>query len=472
MQTVSSNTAQADRLAWVVDDDASIAWVLEKALAKASFRVQRFKSAEAVLSALADGAKIPPDVLLTDIRMAGMSGIELVDRLSGQAPELPVIIMTAFGDLDSAVEAYRHGAFEYLTKPFDVNEMVALVERAWQQGAEDEARQQADNTGRHMLGESAAIQEVFRIIGRLSNSEMSVLICGESGTGKELVAEAIYQNSPRSSKPLVAINTAAIPSELLEPELFGHEKGAFTGAYNRRVGRFEQADGGTLFLDEIGDMPTGLQTRLLRVLSEGRFYRVGGREEVKVDVRVIAATNQNLEALVSAGGFRNDLFHRLNVITINTPSLRQRKGDIALLINHFLARAASELGIEQKHCSAEVLQTMQHYSWPGNIRELENLVRRLTVLAPSTTIQLSDLPDGVTQNAGESNGWEEALEEYILEVLQQGDATLSNSVGNRFESILVKSALAHTGGHKQKAARLIGWGRNTLTRKLKQLSLD
>ena len=457
---------------WVVDDDVSMGWVLERALERAEYQVTRFESAETALAALKESPPGSPHVMLSDIRMGGMSGFDLIEALRPLRPDLPVIIMTAYGDLDSAVDAYRLGAFEYLTKPFDINEMLSLVERAWNQqtSVEDSDTQSAQQ--RAMIGEGPSMQEVFRLIGRLSASEMNVLIRGESGTGKELVASAIYQNSPRSDQPLVAINTAAIPAELLESELFGHEKGAFTGAHGRHVGRFEQADGGTLFLDEIGDMPAGLQTRLLRVLSEGRFYRVGGRDEVSVDVRVIAATNQNLEALVDEGRFRNDLFHRLNVISLQTPALRERREDIPHLVEHFLTRAAAEQGTESKQVAPGVLEALKRFDWPGNVRELENLVRRLTVLSPSRTIQLEDLPIEISGARSLDNGWEQQLANVAAEKLELGERRLMQSLGNRFEARLISVALHHTGGHKQRAAELLGWGRNTLTRKLKSLDVE
>ena len=450
-----------------MDDDASIAWVLEKALTRADFVVKRFDSGESAIDALRVMDSDRPDVMLSDIRMGGMDGFELIDRVNQLMPELPVIIMTAFGDLDSAVDAYKHGAFEYLTKPFDINEMVSLVERAWRQAGKRSGKASTPVRDTLMLGESASIQEVFRIIGRLSTSEMNVLIRGESGSGKELVAEAIYRSSPRADQPLVAINTAAIPGELLESELFGHEKGAFTGAHHRHIGRFEQANGGTLFLDEIGDMPAGLQTRLLRVLSEGRFYRVGGREEVSVDVRVIAATNQDLESMVETGIFRNDLFHRLNVISITTPPLRERRSDIPLLVEHFMSLAATETNVEPKQCSPEVMAALQNYRWPGNVRELENIVKRLTVLAPSNVIQIEDLPRDLVEVHTETDGWQKLLSNLVAQKLELGEKKLMQSLGSKFESTLIEVAMAHTHGHKQKAAELLGLGRNTLTRKLK-----
>ncbi len=457
---------------WVVDDDASIAWVLEKALTREGYAVARFESAGAMLAALERRPDSGPDVVLSDIRMEGMGGFELVDTLHDVAKGLPVIIMTAYGDLDSAVNAYRHGAFEYLTKPFDIREMLSLVERACHQGMTSGTNGDDDPRDRVMMGESAAMQEVFRIIGRLSSSDMNVLVRGESGTGKELVANAIHRNSPRADQPMIAINTAAIPSELLESELFGHEKGAFTGAHGRHIGRFEQADGGTLFLDEIGDMPAGLQTRLLRVLSEGRFYRVGGRDEIRVDVRVIAATNQDLEALVSTGAFRNDLFHRLNVIAIHTPPLRECRSDIPMLVTHFLRQAALELRLDVKQCSPEVLAVMQAYQWPGNVRELENMVRRLTVLAPSKVIQVADLPGEMLARETRDEGWVSALADTALDRLRGGEKRLAQSMGAQFETALIRAALTHSRGHKQKAAELLGWGRNTLTRKLRLRRLE
>ncbi len=457
---------------WVVDDDASIAWVLEKALTREGYAVERFESAGAMLAALERRPDSGPDVVLSDIRMEGMGGFELVDTLHDVAKGLPVIIMTAYGDLDSAVNAYRHGAFEYLTKPFDIREMLSLVERACHQGMTSGTNGDDDPRDRVMMGESAAMQEVFRIIGRLSSSDMNVLVRGESGTGKELVANAIHRNSPRADQPMIAINTAAIPSELLESELFGHEKGAFTGAHGRHIGRFEQADGGTLFLDEIGDMPAGLQTRLLRVLSEGRFYRVGGRDEIRVDVRVIAATNQDLEALVTTGAFRNDLFHRLNVIAIHTPPLRECRSDIPMLVTHFLRQAALELRLDVKQCSPEVLAVMQAYQWPGNVRELENMVRRLTVLAPSKVIQVADLPGEMLARETRDEGWVSALADTALDRLRGGEKRLAQSMGAQFETALIRAALTHSRGHKQKAAELLGWGRNTLTRKLRLRRLE
>ncbi len=463
---------------WIVDDDQSIRWVLEKALAKAGHRVRSFERAQEVLAALERDRR--PDALLSDIRMPGMDGLELLKRVHGDDPDLPVIVITAHSDLDSAVSAYQGGAFEYLPKPFDIGEAVSLVERAVQTAR---ARRRRETETRptpapEIIGESPAMQEVFRAIGRLSRSHVSVLINGESGTGKELVARALHRHSPRADKPFIALNTAAIPKELLESELFGHEKGAFTGAQSLRRGRFEQADGGTLFLDEIGDMPPELQTRLLRVLAEGEFYRVGGHEPVRVDVRVIAATHQDLEERVRAGLFREDLFHRLNVIRLRLPALRERREDIPLLMRHFLARAAEELKVEPKQLTPETERYLQTLPWPGNVRQLENLSRWLTVMAAGREITLEDLPpelrEGGEAPRGEEGGedWARSLRRWAERRLALGEAGLLDQVVPEVERILIESALNHTGGRRQEAARLLGWGRNTLTRKLKELGLE
>ncbi|MEA3291296.1 MAG: nitrogen regulation protein NR(I) [Pseudomonadota bacterium] len=455
---------------WVVDDDASICWVLEKAFTKAGFSVRSFNRGEKVLQAL---DKEQPDVMVSDIRMPGISGLELLEQLGDLAPTLPVVIMTAHSDLDSAVASYKQGAFEYLPKPFDVKAAVELVTRALEQQGGGVDSGERPRPPEAMLGAAPAMQEVFRVIGRLSSSDMSVLVRGESGTGKELVARALYENSPRANKPFIAINTAAIPKELLESELFGHEKGAFTGAHARHAGRFEQADGGTLFLDEIGDMPAELQTRLLRVLSEGRFYRVGGRQQIEVDVRVIAATNQDLEARVESDRFRIDLFHRLNVIGVDLPPLRERPEDIPLLTRRFLERAAAQLQVDAKQLSPEVEAVFERYRWPGNVRELENLCQRLTVMAPGQRIDGSDLPPGMVGSTGESKArsWEDALRQDARKRLGRGERMLLQSMGPAFERVLLKAALEFTGGHKQAAAKALGWGRNTLTRKMKELGV-
>ena len=457
---------------WVVDDDASIRWVLEKALSNAGFKATLFDNADDVLKCV---RREQPDVIITDIRMPGTSGLEMLEVLGSDAPDLPVIVMTAHSDLDSAVSAYQGGAFEYLPKPFDLEEAVALVGRALQKKALEDTGPKVSKRDSEIIGEAPAMQTVFRVIGRLSGSQMNVLISGESGTGKELVARAIYRNSPRSAKPFVAINTAAIPAELLESELFGHEKGAFTGAQEQRRGRFEQASGGTLFLDEIGDMPLELQTRLLRVLSDGTFFRVGGHKELTADVRVVAATNQDLGTRVAEGRFREDLFHRLNVIGITLPPLRERREDIPALAEAFLYKAATELEVEPKRLDSSTLQVLCEALWPGNVRELENLCRRLTVLAPGATVTTVDLPSDVsTQSVApeSSQNWQRLLQEAAAERFARGQKDVLSELGPDFERVLLRTALGFTGGRKQEAARWIGWGRNTLTRKLKELDVD
>jgi two-component system nitrogen regulation response regulator GlnG len=458
---------------WLVDDDASIRWVLERALRSASMRPRCFESAEPALEALHDER---PDVLLTDIRMPGQSGLELAREVRAAQPTLPVIVMTAHADLDNAVSAYASGAFEYLPKPFDIDQAVDLVRRAAASVPSAESRSIAPAVMPDLLGQAPAMQQVFRAIGRLSRSSATVLITGESGTGKELVARALHQHSPRAERKFVALNTSAIPSELLESELFGHEKGAFTGADAQRRGRFEQADGGTLFLDEIGDMPTALQTRLLRVLAEGEFYRVGGQLPIKVDVRVIAATHQDLQARVSSGAFREDLYHRLNVIHIPLPPLRERREDVSMLLSHYLRQAAIELKVEAKSLTADAEKALMDYHWPGNVRELVNVCRRLTVLAPGRQVQTKDLPAEFQSGAGTSpetyDGWLQRLQTWADTHLAQEGAPLLDVAGPQFERVLATAALKRTQGHRQDAARLIGWGRNTLTRKLKELGFD
>ncbi|MCW8943190.1 MAG: nitrogen regulation protein NR(I) [Sedimenticola sp.] len=458
---------------WVIDDDRSIRWVLEKAFEKAGMSVRCFPSAEGVLDSLLQDQ---PDVIVSDIRMPGMDGLSLLERINEVYPNLPVIIMTAHSDLDSAVAAFHGGAFEYLPKPFDVDEAVEQVSRACRksrsaiQQTEDEIEASPE-----IIGEAPAMQEVFRAIGRLARSNITVLINGESGTGKELVAQALHRHSPRAKQPFIALNMAAIPRDLMESELFGHERGAFTGAQGRRTGRFEQADGGTLFLDEIGDMPPELQTRLLRVLADGEFYRVGGHEPVKVDVRIIAATHQNLEQLVKEGRFREDLFHRLNVIRIHIPSLRERQEDIGLLMRYFLTLAADELGVESKTLLPETLASLEHMSWPGNVRQLENTARWLTVMASSQEVHIKDLPPELleTDEPKEQGGdWQAALRNWARKRLQQGHEALLDEATPAFETIMIESALEQTGGRKQDAAKLLGWGRNTLTRKIKELGLE
>jgi two-component system nitrogen regulation response regulator GlnG len=458
---------------WVVDDDQSVRWVLEKALKQADMETRSFERAEHVLEALDDGA---PDVLITDVRMPGMSGIALLERLRSTSPELPIIVITAHSDLENAVAAYKGGAFEYLPKPFDIDEAVELVRKAARaNGADGDAAATPDDAMASMIGQAPAMQEVFRSIGRLAGSSMTVLITGESGTGKELVARALHDHSPRADKPFVALNTSAIASELLESELFGHEKGAFTGADARRVGRFEQADGGTLFLDEIGDMSPALQTRLLRVLAESEFYRVGGQTPIRVDVRVIAATNQDLARAVKESRFREDLYHRLNVIRINTPPLRQRREDIPALLRHYLAEAGEELGARPKKIDADALAALQAFDWPGNVRQLVNAARRLTVTAPGTVITAEDIPSDLGGSGASGQGatdWTRMLASWAERQLQTGQTPLLDSALPEFEKTLIEMALARTNGHRQEAARLLGWGRNTLTRKIKALHLD
>jgi two-component system nitrogen regulation response regulator GlnG len=459
---------------WIVDDDQSVRWVLEKALRQADMRTQSFERAEHLLDALTDAR---PDVLITDVRMPGMSGIALLERLRSECPGLPIIVITAHSDLENAVAAYRGGAFEYLPKPFDIDEAIELVQKAARQNGFASARESEDREQLpSLIGQAPAMQEVFRSIGRLAGSSMTVLITGESGTGKELVARALHEHSPRAERPFVALNTSAIASELLESELFGHEKGAFTGADARRVGRFEQADGGTLFLDEIGDMSPALQTRLLRVLAESEFYRVGGQQSIKVNVRVIAATNQDLARAVKESRFREDLYHRLNVIRINTPPLRARRGDIPLLFNYYLAAAAKELDTPVKSIDADALDLLQGYDWPGNVRQLVNATRRLSVTAPGAVITTEDIPidiGGGERSRQALQDWTRSLAAWAQKQLSSRSAgPLLDAALPEFEKTLIRIALSQTNGHRQDAAKLLGWGRNTLTRKMKALNLD
>ncbi|AOW76957.1 nitrogen regulation protein NR(I) [Colwellia sp. PAMC 20917] len=462
---------------WIVDDDSSIRWVLEKALSGANISVASFEKPEDLLIALEHQQ---PEIIISDIKMPNIDGMTLLSRVSEHFPNLPVIIMTAHSDLDSAVNAYQGGAFEYLPKPFDTDEAISLTRRALTHAREQSAKRKhsivaPDPVG--IIGAAPAMQEVFRAIGRLSRSSISVLINGESGTGKELVAHALHTHSPRSNAPFIPLNMAAIPKDLIESELFGHEKGAFTGANAVRQGRFEQAHKGTLFLDEIGDMPLDIQTRLLRVLADGQFYRVGGHSPIKVDVRIIAATHQNLEVQVSNGDFREDLFHRLNVIRIQLPSLRERKEDIEQLINHFLHLAAKELEVEQKTLHKATLNYLQQCAWPGNVRQLENICRYLTVMASGKEIILDDLPSELAENTSltnptaEASSWPVALQEWVDEQLAKGNNNIIDTALPEFEKILLERALHYTQGRKQEAAKKLGWGRNTLTRKLKELNM-
>jgi two-component system nitrogen regulation response regulator GlnG len=509
---------------WVVDDDASIRWVLEKALGRAHLPVRLFESASDAMRALQEDT---PQVLVSDIRMPGDSGLELLEKVKARLPDLPVIIMTGFSDLDSAVNAFQGGAFEYLPKPFDIDEATALIQRAVKESAGDAvARPSAVEVPLEMLGQAPAMQEVFRAIGRLSQSSATVLITGESGSGKELVANALHRHSPRADKPFVALNTAAIPHDLLESELFGHERGSFTGAQATRKGRFEQADGGTLFLDEIGDMPLDLQTRLLRVLSDGQYYRVGGQQALKANVRVIAATHQDLEQRVAQGRFREDLFHRLNVIRLRLPALRERREDIPGLVQHFLMRSAKSLSVESKQLSTEALALVQQHPFPGNVRQLENLCHWITVMAPSHVVAAADLPPefrgtgpvvsgastaarpsaeashavgpvvngtgahGASVNGASVNGsnghgldqtavpaggdWRDLLRAELVAAIRSGqdDGQLFDRLSGDFERVVYGTALEKTRGKRLEAASLLGVGRNTITRKIQELSLE
>jgi two-component system nitrogen regulation response regulator GlnG len=460
---------------WIVDDDQSVRWVLEKALKQAEFTPRSFERAEHLMEAMEHSQ---PDVLITDVRMPGLSGIALLERLSRHFPDLPVIVMTAHSDLDNAVAAYQGGAFEYLPKPFDLDEVVALVSKAARQNGRGISVGTADAPGGipTLIGKAPAMQEVFRSIGRLARSSMTVLITGESGTGKELVARALHEHSPRAGKSFVALNTSAIASELLESELFGHERGAFTGADARRIGRFEQADGGTLFLDEIGDMSPALQTRLLRVLAESEFYRVGGQTSITVDVRVIAATNQDLARAVIEGRFREDLFHRLNVMRINTPPLRHRRQDIPLLLKHYLVEAGRELEAPPKSLNADALEILEAYDWPGNVRQLVNATRRLTVTAPGGVITAADIGEdfgGKSSARGALQEWTRSLEHWAEQALASGKpGPLLDIAVPEVERTLIRAALKRAGGHRQAAARLLGCGRNTLTRKMRSLNIE
>ncbi len=495
---------------WIVDDDDSIRWVLEKALARENLATRSFTNARDAMNALQSDT---PQVLVSDIRMHGASGLELLQTVKAKYPGLPVIIMTAFSDLESAVAAFQGGAFEYLAKPFDLDKAVELIRRALDESLRESSVEQSISETPEILGQAPAMQDVFRAIGRLSQSNVTVLITGESGSGKELVARALHKHSPRASQPFIALNTAAIPKDLLESELFGHERGAFTGAQTTRRGRFEQAEGGTLFLDEIGDMPFDLQTRLLRVLSDGHFYRVGGHQPMKANVRVIAATHQNLETRVKDGLFREDLYHRLNVIRLRLPSLRERREDIPLLTKYFLNQSAKQLGVDVKRMSEPALQFLSSLDFPGNVRQLENLCNWITVMAPGQTVEVPDLPQDLVPgtvsvahvapvgNVGEMHGrnpehlpgtltpmngstypekpvyrsgesWVSLLEAEATAMLAEGQSEVIDKLGRCFESVVIKAALRHTHGRKNDAAIRLGIGRNTITRKIQELGID
>ncbi|WP_374358250.1 nitrogen regulation protein NR(I) [Pseudoduganella danionis] len=492
---------------WIVDDDESIRWVLEKALARENLATKSFANARDAIAALEFET---PQVLVSDIRMPGDSGLDLLQRVKARYPGLPVIIITAFSDLDSAVAAFQGGAFEYLAKPFDIDKAVELIRRALDESLRETSVESGPAETPEILGQAPAMQEVFRAIGRLSQSNVTVLITGESGSGKELVARALHKHSPRATQPFIALNTAAIPKDLLESELFGHERGAFTGAQTSRRGRFEQAEGGTLFLDEIGDMPFDLQTRLLRVLSDGHFYRVGGHQPLKANVRVITATHQNLEQRVREGLFREDLYHRLNVIRLRLPSLRERREDIPILVRHFLVQSAKQLGVEAKRMSDATLQFLCGLDLPGNVRQLENLCNWITVMAPGQTVEIKDLPLELTQEqqggsaalavastassepytmpashgtvhvlpgsealpASGPDAWLALLEAQAASMLSAGQQEVMAVLGRQFESSLIRTALKHTHGRKNDAAVRLGIGRNTITRKIAELGID
>ncbi len=457
---------------WIIDDDRSIRWVLEKSLARADIDFESFPTADDALRALGHNL---PQVVVSDIRMPGSSGLDFLQKLHLNHPLIPVIIMTAYSDLESAVSAFQGGAFEYLPKPFDINHAVDLIRRALEQSRRKTTDVVQVEVAADILGHAPAMQEVFRTIGRLSQSHATVLINGESGTGKELVARALHRHSPRADKPFIAINTAAIPKDLLESELFGHERGSFTGAAAMRHGRFEQAEGGTLFLDEIGDMPSELQTRLLRVLSDGNYYRVGGHQPIKANVRIITATHQNLEERVKLGLFREDLFHRLNVIRLRLPPLRERREDIPLLACHFLQKSAQDLEVDQKQFSTAALQHLGAQEFPGNVRQLENLCHWLTVMTPSQVIEIADLPAEWRSDTAESakpGDWSTMLANHVEMALQRGDESIMDDLVAQFERTLILQALHHSNGRRIEAATLLGIGRNTLTRKIQELNLE
>ncbi len=467
-------------IVWVVDDDASIRWVIEAALEDKPYNVKIFDSP---LMALKAYDEFPPSAILSDVRMPDMDGLTFMEAVHELDKKIPVIIMTAHADLDTAVKSYQSRAFEYLPKPFDIDEATGLVDRAvrrYQSGGAKRTRKsnKAEKQPLNIIGAAPAMQEVFRVLGRVSQLDVTVLINGETGTGKELVAKALHELSPRSEEPFVALNTAAIPRELLESELFGHEKGSFTGAHSQRVGRFEEANGGTLFLDEIGDMPVDLQTRLLRVLNDGSFYRVGGKTPIKTNVRVVAATHQNMEQLVREGKFREDLLYRLNIIRIKVPALRERSEDVPLLLRFYLEKEAKALGLEEKLLSKEVTKFLSSLPWPGNVRQLRSLCTWLTIMAPDKTVYMEDLPlelqnppEEYCESAADDD-WERPLRKWAEAFIKSGREGLHTSAEQIFEKVLIDVAMKATGNHRQKAAVLLGWGRNTLTRKTQALGMD
>ncbi len=457
---------------WILDDDKSIRWVFEKALARVEFSFKTFSNTADALKTLETEQ---PQVIVSDIRMPGGSGLDFLTEVKERYPDIPVIIMTAYSDLESAVAAFQNGAFEYLAKPFDVDQALDVIKRAVDETLRQEVTSTVLEETPEIIGQAPAMQEVFRAIGRLSRSHATVLINGESGSGKELVASALHKHSPRADSPFIAINTAAIPKDLLESELFGHERGAFTGAQAARRGRFEQADNGTLFLDEIGDMPADLQTRLLRVLSDGQFYRVGGHQPIKVNVRVIAATHQDLEERVKLGLFREDLFHRLNVIRLRLPALRERREDVPLLAKHFLHQSASNLGVEAKVLSEDALKFLAAVNWSGNVRQLENVCHWLTVMAPGQNIDVADLPPELKETTAKStsdNAWQDILAQEVADSLNRGETSILEALTKEFERVMIQKALQHTGGRRIEAANQLGMGRNTLTRKIQELGID
>ena len=461
---------------WIIDDEESIRTICTSAL-EDLFKIEAFSSASQALLAL-NSSK--PDLIITDIKMPGMSGLEFLDKVSEKYPDLPTIIITAHANMDNALSAYKGGAFEYLTKPFDINEIRKLVIKATKT-KKTNLQEGLEESKSNIVGKAGSMQEVFKAIGKISKTDITVLIRGESGTGKELIAQSVHANSSRNNKPFIAINVAAIPHELLESELFGHEKGSFTGAQSQRIGRFEQALGGTLFLDEIGDMHPELQTRLLRVLSSHEFYRVGGQKPIKSDVRIIAATNQNIEQLIKTGKFREDLYHRLNVFRIELPPLRKRKEDIPMLVKHFLSKSAAEIKGDEKGIDKNAMKILNDYDWPGNIRQLENTCRYITVMAPSASITADDIPDEIKNdsqsevsdtvnvNMDSTSSWEESLSSHIKNVLS--DVNDLTRLSKDLEKLLLQEALKASKGRKIDAAKILGLGRNTITRKIKDLGL-